>query len=105
VRVVGPLPRVAPRWGPTLRLVHGLLVAAETLDASEPSMPAAELARQLRLLERPLEDSGVEPPVLPTGEGASLAATKAWATDVVTGLARGDHEVFGEDVTVRPATD
>lgn len=105
VRLVGPLPLVAPRWAPTLRLVHGLLVAAETLEASAPSMPAAELARQRRLLERPLQDSGVQPPALPTGEQASLDAMQTWATDVVTRLARGDHGVFSDDVTVRAVTD
>lgn len=86
LEVVGERPAVTPRWAPVFRVLTALLETDKKLSQRQRSMPASEVARQLRHLEPALEESGLQEPPLGPGQ-IDVEAVLRWMRGLFASLA------------------
>lgn len=96
--LLGPLPTYAPKWGPILRVVYGIVDALH--GAMAVAAPAPELARRMRLLSKEVEESELAP-WMPNRERDFLEHFSAWALELCTALAEGDPVCLPQSSSIR----
>jgi hypothetical protein len=104
VGIFGHLPRIAPRWAPLFGFVVGVIGAFERLASETLRSPAAELRRQVRQLERSIDEAGLSPPV-PHPHRDYVGDFLGWSLETFAALAAADPTPVGPNALVGAAAD
>lgn len=97
LRLVGKLPRVAPRSAPLFRSLVGLVDAVEAASATGLTTPAAELARHMRDLDPAFRQARLR---MPPRDSDYLEETVRWIDGLFRRLADGDVYYLSPDVLI-----